>query len=63
MMESFFLADVGNPVMKSMEMVSHFHYRIGRGCNNPVGCRCSALTYWHSTDLAKYSAMSLFNLG
>jgi hypothetical protein len=53
MMASFYLVDVGNPVMKSMEMVSHFHSGIGRGCNNPVGCRCSTFTCWHSMHLAK----------
>jgi len=53
MMASFCLVDVGNPVMKSTEMVSHFHSRIGRGCNNPVGCQCSNLTYWHSRHLVK----------
>jgi hypothetical protein len=47
-MASFYLFEVGNQVMKSMEMVSHFHSRIGRGCNNLVGCQCSALTCWHS---------------
>jgi hypothetical protein len=31
MMVSFCLVDVGNPMMKSMEMVSHFHSGIGRG--------------------------------
>ena len=40
MMTSFFLVDFGNPVMKTMEMVSHFHYGIGRGCNSSVGCWC-----------------------
>jgi hypothetical protein len=53
MMASFCLVEVGNPVMKSMEMVSHFHYEIGRGCNNLVGRRCSTLTYSHSRHLAK----------
>jgi hypothetical protein len=40
-MASFFLVDLGNPVMKSMEMVSHFQSGIGRGCNSHVGCLCS----------------------
>jgi hypothetical protein len=44
MMASFCLVDVGNPVMKSMEMVSHFHFGIGRGCKNSAGSWCSALT-------------------
>jgi hypothetical protein len=59
-MASFCLVDVGNPVMKSMEMVSHFHSGMGKGCNNPVGCQCFALTCCHSMHLAKYSAMSFF---
>jgi hypothetical protein len=63
MMASFCLVDVGNLVMKFMEMVSHFHSDIGRGCNNPGGCRCSALTCWHSMHLAKYSTMSFFSPG
>jgi hypothetical protein len=53
MMASFCLVDVGNPVMKSMEMVSHFHSGIVRGCNNLLGCQCSGLTCWHSMCLAK----------
>jgi hypothetical protein len=61
MMASFCLVDVGNLVMKSMEMVSHFHSRIGRGCNNPAGCQCFALTCWHCMHLSKYLAMSFFN--
>jgi hypothetical protein len=45
MMVSFSLANFGNPMMKYMEMVFHFHSTIGRGCNNHVGCHCSTLTY------------------
>ena len=26
------------PVMKSMEITSHFHSGTGKGCNKPVGC-------------------------
>jgi hypothetical protein len=63
MMESFCLVEVGNLVMKSMEMVSNFHSRIGRGCNNLAGCWCSPLTCCHSMHLAKYSSMSFFNPG
>ena len=29
--------DFGNPVIKSMVMVSHFHSRIGNGWSNPIG--------------------------
>ena len=28
---------MGNPVMKSIEILSHFPSGMGRGCNNPVG--------------------------
>jgi hypothetical protein len=63
MMASFYLVEVGNLVMKSMEIVSHFHSGIVRGCNNPAGRWCSALTCCHSRHLAKYLAMSFFNPG
>ena len=38
MMESSCLIVIGNHVIKSMEMTSHFHFGIGKGCNKPVGC-------------------------
>ena len=28
---------MGNPVMKSIDMLSHFPSGMGRGCNNPAG--------------------------
>ena len=34
---------LGNPVMKSIEMLSHLCSGMGRGCNNLVGCVCSSL--------------------
>jgi hypothetical protein len=37
-MASFCLVEVGNIVIKSMEMVSHFHSGVGKGCNSLVGC-------------------------
>jgi hypothetical protein len=33
----------GNPVMKSIEMLSHLCYGMGRGCNNHVGCLFSSM--------------------
>jgi hypothetical protein len=62
-MASFCLVEVGNPVIKSMEMVSHFYSGMGKGCSSPDGCRCSALTCWNSMHWAKYLAVSFFNLG
>ena len=38
MMESCCLIVIGNPVIKSMEMTSHFHFGIGKGGNKPTGC-------------------------
>ena len=35
MMESCCLIVIGNPVIESMEMTSHFHSGIGKGCNKP----------------------------
>jgi hypothetical protein len=62
-MASFCLVEAGNPVIKSMDMVSHFHSGMGKGCNSPAGCRYSTLTYWHSMHWAKFLAMSFFNPG
>jgi hypothetical protein len=45
-MKSFPCA-LGNPVMKSMDILSHLCSRIGRGYNSPVGCVCSSLFSWH----------------
>ena len=38
MMESCCLIVIQNPVIKSMEITSHFHSRTGKGCNKPTGC-------------------------
>ena len=35
---------LGNPVIKSMPSLSHFHSGIGIGCSNPAGFWCSAFT-------------------
>lgn len=29
---------LGNPVIKTMDTISHFYSRISKGCNNLVGC-------------------------
>ena len=63
MIESVCFWVFGKPLINSSEMVSHFHYGIGNGCNRPAGCWCSALTCWQSWHLAKYSYVSPFILG
>jgi hypothetical protein len=45
-MKSFPCA-LGNPVMKSMDILSHLCSGICRGCNSPAGCMCSSLFSWH----------------
>jgi hypothetical protein len=32
-----------NPMMKSMDMLSHLCSVMGKGCNSPAGCMCSSL--------------------
>jgi hypothetical protein len=44
MIESFCFLFLGKLVIKSSDIVSHFHSGTGNGCNRPVGCWCSALT-------------------
>ena len=50
---------IGKPIIKSMEIISHFHSRIGEGCNKLARCWWSAFTCWHFMHLEIYSAMSL----
>jgi len=38
-----FLFTLGNPVMKSIEILSHFCSSIGKGCSNMAGKVCSDL--------------------
>ena len=38
MMESCYLQVIDNPVIKSMEITSHFHSGTGKGFNKPAGC-------------------------
>jgi hypothetical protein len=45
-MQSFPCA-LGNPVMKSMDILYHLCSGIARGCNCPTGCVCSSLFSWH----------------
>ena len=50
-------------VMKSRDMISHFHRAIGRGCNKLARCQYSVLTCWHFMHLDRYSITSDFKPG
>jgi hypothetical protein len=45
-------------MIKSIIITSHFHSRIGKGCNRPIGCWCSSLTSWYLMHLVMYFALS-----
>ena len=49
---------MGNPVMKSIEMLSHFSSRMGNDCNNPVRCFNSPLFLWQTTHSLTCRSMS-----
>lgn len=51
---------LGNLVMKSIMMCSHFHFGIGNGWSSPPGRWCSILIYWHTKYLKTKSVISLF---
>ena len=44
--ESFPSFDLGNPIMKSMEISAHFHSGMGKSCRVPACLWCSALICW-----------------
>jgi hypothetical protein len=60
MIESCCLLVLGSQVIKSIFTTSHFHSGMGKGCSNPAGCLCSALTFWHSIHMAMYSMIYFF---
>ena len=60
---AFFLeAEMGNPMMKSIEIESHFQVGIASGLNPPMGHWCSALTFGQVKHLSAYPVISLFIL-
>src|SRR3954470_11089952 len=61
-MESYPHLVLGNPVMKSIPILSHFQSGIGSGCNNPAGFWFSAFTLLHTSHKAICSAMSFLRL-
>jgi hypothetical protein len=63
MIASCFFIVFGKLVTNSMEIFSHFHYGICKGCHSPVGCLCSTFTCWHSKHFIMYSIMSYFIFG
>jgi hypothetical protein len=52
----------GKPTMKSMQMSSHFHSEMLKGCRFPVGLKWSALTLRQVSHLNTYFAISHFIL-
>jgi hypothetical protein len=52
----------GKPIIKSMQMSSHFHSGILKGCSFPVGLKWSALTLLHVSHSAMYLAICRFIL-
>ena len=60
---AFFLeAERGNPMMKSIEIESHFQVGTSSSPNCPTGRWCSALTFWQVKHLSIYSTIFLFTL-
>jgi hypothetical protein len=45
MMKACCFTNLVNLVIKSIVITSHFHSGSGKDCNNPIGCRCSNLTF------------------
>jgi hypothetical protein len=52
----------GKPTMKSMQMFSHFHSGILKGCRFSVGLKWSALILWQVSHSDTYFAISRFIL-
>ncbi|KAJ0437845.1 hypothetical protein HanHA300_Chr16g0606951 [Helianthus annuus] len=57
------LGVVGNFIMKSIEICSHFHLGISGCCSRPEGFWYSAFTLAHVKHLPTYTATSPFILG
>lgn len=52
--ESWCFPVMGNLVVKSTDIISHFHFGMAKGCNNLVGYWCSTLACWYS-DIWKFT--------
>jgi len=50
----------GKWVKKSMEMLSHFHIGISKGCRIPLDLWCSTFAFWHVKQATTNCATSLF---
>jgi len=58
---AFFLeAERSNPIIKSINIESHFQVGISKGLSSPTARWYSAFTFWHVKYLSTYSAISLF---
>jgi hypothetical protein len=51
---------IGNPLMKSIEMLSHLCSGMCRGCSNPAGCVCSSLFTWQVVHSLMWHITSSF---
>jgi hypothetical protein len=51
---------LGNPVMKSMDMLSNLCSGMGSGCNNPAGGVCSSLFPWQVVHYLMWRITSSF---
>jgi hypothetical protein len=60
--ESNYLDVVGNPVIKSIPISSHFQDRIGNGCNIPADFRRTTFTLRQVSHLTTYLAILIFIL-
>ena len=60
MMESCCFCVLGKPMIKTRDIISHFHSGTGKGFSKPAGCLCYVLTCWHSKHLDRYLSKSKF---
>jgi len=58
--ESCPLTNLDRCVIKSMEMLSHFHCGMLKGSNVPPDLWCSNFAFWHTKQDAIKSTMSIF---
>lgn len=56
------LEGLGKTIINSIEITSHFHFKMGIRCNKPTRCFHSTFTWWHSMHLEMKSATSFFQI-
>ena len=62
-MESCFLDIMGNLMMESIDISSHFHSVMGKVCSSPTGCWCYALLEIARNTIFVWLSPSSNNLG